>query len=100
MEAIAAVVQLLPHVAGLLALAVTLYAGYDLAVGPDWRRHLSSTAARVWVFAALGLVAVEDLIFDRNVVLVAAYQLGAPLGVVQAGFLGSLAAAVLVWMRD
>jgi hypothetical protein len=100
MQVISAVSQAFPYLTGLFALAVALYAGYDLAVGADWRGRLVGTAARVWIFAGLGIVAVESLIFGKNAVLVAAYQLGVPLWTVQGAFLGSLAVTVLVWTRE
>lgn len=100
MSALAALFQFLPRLAALLAVAVAAYAGYELATEPNWRRRLAATAARVWVLGALGLVGAEGLLFEKNVVLVVAYQLGVSLGLAQAAFLVSLAAAVLVWTRD
>lgn len=100
MQSIVSAVLSAQSLLALVALATALYAGYDLLRLTDWWRRPVAAAARVWIFGALGLVAVETLVFESNAVLALAYKLGAPLNLVQAGFVVTLIAAGLVWMRE
>ena len=84
----------------ILALAAALYALYELAVEPDWRRRPWRTLARVWIVFLCGLVGISGLLLGENAVLTIADRLGAPLRVVQVAFVASLVVAVAAWTRD
>jgi hypothetical protein len=83
-----------------LALGAALYALYELAVEPDWRRRIGQTVARVWVVFLCGLVGISGLLLGQNAVLTIADRLAAPLVTVQVAFVASLVIAVAAWTRD
>ncbi len=100
MEAVVRFITSIQGILQVLALGAALYALYELAVEPDWRRRIGQTVARVWVVFLCGLVGVSGLFFGQNAVLMIADRIAAPLAAVQAAFVVSLVAAVAAWTRD
>ena len=83
------------------ALFGSIYAGYDLArTGATWPRQPLRTLATVWLVVALGLTAVEYLLFGNNVVMLIARQFNIPMHTVQIALLGSIILSVFVWSRE
>ncbi len=100
MEAVVRFITSIQGVLQILALGAALFALYELAVEPDWRRRIGQTVARVWVVFLCGLVGVSGLLFGQNAVLTIADRLAAPLQAVQVAFVASLVVAVFAWTRD
>ena len=100
METVVRFVTSIQVVLQVLALGAAVFALYELAVEPDWRRRIGQTAARVWVVALCGVIGVSGLVFGQNAVLTIADRLAAPLAVVQVLFVASLVVAIAEWTRD
>ncbi len=100
METVIRFVTSIQGVLQVLALGAALFALYELAVEPDWRRRIGQTVARVWVVFLCGLVGVSGLFLGQNAVLTIADRLSAPIAAVQLGFVISLVAAVAAWTHD
>jgi hypothetical protein len=97
------VIRLVTSIQGVLqviALIAALFALYELAVEPDWRRRLAATAARILVVFLCGTVGVAGLLLGQNAVLLLADRLSLSLGLVQLGFLVCLLLAVVGWARE
>ena len=100
MESVVKFVSSIQGVLQVLALGAALFALYELAVEPDWRRRVGQTAARVWVVFLCALIGISGLLLGQNAVLTVADRLAAPLPVAQVAFVASLVVAVAAWSRD